>query len=89
MRVLMMQVFTQQPAHTASRYFSSNGLMPVIAVVDKSYSGSNFYFMDDSNVQFTITKPKVLTAITTSVHLPDGTYVTPGIRPLCPVSRHV
>eukprot|EP01043_Picozoa_sp_COSAG02_P036070 COSAG02_NODE_2621_length_8402_cov_12.631218_7_plen_788_part_00 len=55
-----------------SRYFSSHGLMPVIAVVDKSYSGSDFYFMSDSNVRFTITKPKVLTAITTSVHLPDG-----------------
>ena len=56
-----------------SRYFSSHGLMPVIAVVDKSYSGSDFYFMSDSTVQFTITKPRVITAITTSVHLPDGT----------------
>ena len=40
--------------------------MPVIAVVDKSYSGSDFYFMSDSTVRFTITKPRVITAITTS-----------------------
>ena len=55
-----------------ARYFTSNGMMGVIAVVDKSYSGSDFYFMSDSNVRFTITKPQVLTAITSSVHLPDG-----------------
>ena len=47
-------------------------MMPVIAVVDKSYSGSDFYFMNDSKTRFTTTKPKVLTAITSSVHLPDG-----------------
>ena len=47
--------------------------MGVIAVVDKSYSGSDFYVMSDSTVRFTITKPRVITAITTSVHLPDGT----------------
>ena len=28
--------------------------------------------MSDSTVRFTITKPRVITAITTSVHLPDG-----------------
>ena len=55
-----------------ARYFTSQGMMPVIAVVDKSYSGSDFYFMSDSTVRFTITKPRVITAITTSVHLPDG-----------------
>jgi hypothetical protein len=55
-----------------SLYFNSQGMMPVIAVVDKSYSGSDFYFMNDSKTRFTITKPKVLTAITSSVHLPDG-----------------
>jgi hypothetical protein len=55
-----------------SLYFNSQGMMPVIAVVDKSYSGSDFYFMSDSKTRFTITKPKVLTAITSSVHLPDG-----------------
>jgi hypothetical protein len=55
-----------------ARYFTSNGMMGVIAVVDKSYSGSDFYFMSDSTVRFTINKPRVITAITTSVHLPDG-----------------
>ena len=47
-------------------------LMPVAAVVDKSYSGSDFYFMNDSSVTFTLTKPKTITEITTSIHLPDG-----------------
>ena len=82
-----------------SRYFSSSGLMPVIAVVDKSYSGSDFYFMSDSNVQFTITKSKVLTAITTSVHLPDGSLartdgnscviyqITKGVPPSKPPNK--
>jgi hypothetical protein len=73
--------------------------MPVIAVVDKSYSSYDFYFMSDNNVQFTITKSKVLTAITTSVHLPDGSLartdgnscviyqITKGVPPSKPPNK--
>ena len=56
-----------------SQYLSTQGLSPVIAVVDKSYSGSDFYFLSDYNVDFTVTKPSTVTSITTSIHLPDGT----------------
>ena len=56
-----------------SQYLSTQGLSPVIAVVDKSYSGSDFYFLSDYNVDFTVTKPSTMTSITTSIHLPDGT----------------
>ena len=42
-------------------------------MVDKSYSGSDFYFLSDYNVDFTVTKPSTVTSITTSIHLPDGT----------------
>ena len=52
---------------------STHGLSPVIAVVDKSYSGSDFYFLNEYNVDFTVTKPSTMTSITTSIHLPDGT----------------
>ena len=45
----------------------------MIAAVDKSYSGSDFYFLNDNNVDFTVTKPSTVTSITTSIHLPDGT----------------
>ena len=56
-----------------SQYLSTQGLSPVIAVVDKSYLGSDFYFLSDYNVDFTVTKPSTVTSITTSIHLPDGT----------------
>ena len=56
-----------------SQYLSTHGLSPVIAVVDKSYSGSDFYFLNEYNVDFTVTKPTTVTSITTSIHLPDGT----------------
>jgi hypothetical protein len=41
-------------------------------VVDKSYSGSDFYFLNEYSVDFTVTKPTTLKSITTSIHLPDG-----------------
>ena len=52
---------------------SNQGLSPVIGVVDKSYLGSHFYFLNEYNVDFTMTKPSSVTSITTSIHLPDGT----------------
>ena len=40
-----------------SMYLSTQGLNPVIAVVDKSYSGSDYYFLNEYSVDFTVTKP--------------------------------
>lgn len=46
----------------------------VAAIVDKQYSGGDFFFFTANAVQFTITKPITLTKIETSVHDPDGSY---------------
>ena len=52
-----------------SMNLSNQGLSPVIGVVDKSYLGSHFYFLNEYNVDFTMTKPSTVTSITTSIHL--------------------
>ena len=55
-----------------SLYMSHSGLAPVIAVVDKSYSSSDFIYLGDSSTDFMITKQATVTDITTSLHLPSG-----------------
>ena len=57
-----------------SLYMSHGGLAPVIAVVDKSYSSSDFIYLGDSSTDFMITKQTTLTDITTSLHLQAGTH---------------
>ena len=52
----------------------SNTLLPVVSVCDKQYSGGDFYFSSDEDFQFTITKEKTITNITTSIHDPDQTF---------------
>ena len=46
----------------------------VAAVVDKQYSGGDFFFFNSNVVQFTITKPITLTSIQNSIHDPDGSF---------------
>ena len=46
----------------------------VAAIVDKQYSGGDFFFFTANAIDFTITKPITLTKIETSVHDPDGSY---------------
>ena len=57
-----------------SMFLSTKGLSPVIAVIDKSYSSSDFIYLGDSSVDFLITKQITLTNIVTSLHLPDGSF---------------
>ena len=57
-----------------SMFMDSQGLSPVIAVVDKSYSSSDYIYLGDSSVDFMVTAQRTLTDITTSLHLPDGSY---------------
>ena len=54
--------------------FLVKGLSPVICVIDKSYSSSDFIYLGDSSVDFLITKQITLTNIVTSLHLPDGSF---------------
>ena len=48
--------------------------LPIISIVDK-YSAANDYFMGNpSNLIFTITRPTMVSDITTSIHDSDGRY---------------
>ena len=48
--------------------------LPIISIVDK-YSAANDYFMGNpSDMIFTVTKPTILSDITTSIHDSDGEY---------------
>lgn len=48
--------------------------LPIISIVDK-YSAANDYFMGNpSDMIFTVTKPTMLSDITTSIHDSDGEY---------------
>ena len=53
---------------------TSNTLLPVVAVCDKQYSGGDFVFSSEEDYVFTITKDKVITNITTSIHDPDQSF---------------
>ena len=46
----------------------------VTAIVDKQYSGGDFFFFNSNVIQFTITKPITLTSIQNSIHDPDGSF---------------
>jgi len=48
--------------------------LPIISIVDK-YSGASDYFLGNpSDIEFTVTKPTMITDITTSIHDSDGEY---------------
>ena len=52
----------------------NNTTMPIIGIVDKINGDGDFYFGQESSLQFTITKPLRLASITCSIHDPDGSY---------------
>ena len=47
--------------------------LPVIAVISKSTTGGDF-FIQESSLTFTVTKPKVVTSVISSIHDPDGSF---------------
>jgi hypothetical protein len=51
--------------------FDSGQLYPVIAVVNKVDNTGNFFTLKESEIEFTFTKPKVITSIKTSIHNPS------------------
>lgn len=60
-----------------SAYFGSidsGQNLPVMGIVMKNYNSGDYIYGEESSVQFTVTKPKVVTSITTSITDPDGTY---------------
>ncbi len=48
--------------------------LPVVAIVDKVSNSGDFFNIDSSGLQFTITQPTIITDITTSIHDPDGSF---------------
>ena len=52
----------------------NNTTMPIIGMVDKINGDGDFYFGQESSLQFTITKPLKLASLTCSIHDPDGSY---------------
>lgn len=52
----------------------NNTTMPIIGIVDKINGDGDFYFGQESSLQFTVTKPLRLASLTCSVHDPDGSY---------------
>jgi len=52
----------------------NNTTMPIIGIVDKINGDGDFYFGQESSLQFTITRPMRLASITCSIHDPDGSY---------------
>ncbi len=52
----------------------NNTVMPIIGMVDKINGDGDFYFGQESSLQFTITRPLRLASITCSLHDPDGSY---------------
>jgi len=52
----------------------NNTNMPIIGIVDKINGDGDFYFGQESSLQFTITRPIRLASITCSLHDPDGSY---------------
>jgi hypothetical protein len=52
----------------------NNTTMPIIGVVDKINGDGDFYFQQESSLQYTITKPLRLASLTCSIHDPDGSY---------------
>ena len=60
-----------------SAYFGSadsGQRLPTMAVIQKNYNSGDYFYGDESSVMFTVTKPKVITSIRTSITDPDGTY---------------
>jgi len=52
----------------------NNTTMPIVGIVDKINGDGDFYFGQESSLQFTVTRPIKLASISCSVHDPDGSY---------------
>ena len=52
----------------------NNTRMPIIGVVNKINGYGDFYFGNESDLEFTVTKPLKLASITCAICDPDGSY---------------
>ena len=65
--------------------------LPVVAVVEKVSQSGDYFNLSDGSLQFTVTKPVVITDITTSIHDPDGSFskVSPNSAVLYKVEKSI
>ena len=59
-------------AYLGSR--DSGQRMPTMGTVLKNYSSGDYFYSSGDGITFTITKPKIITSITTSINDPDGSF---------------
>jgi hypothetical protein len=60
-----------------SAYYGSDDsgiLLPTMGVVTKTTTSGDFFIGGDDSLTFTVTKPKVVTSITTAITDPDGSF---------------
>jgi hypothetical protein len=72
-----MYVIRSDILEDSNAYLGSNDsgqALSTIGYVMKNYNQGDYFFGQESSVTFTVTRPKLLTHITTSVTDPDGTY---------------
>ena len=60
--------------HTAIGGNPTGANLPIISVVDKYSAQGDYFFGNPTGLSFTITKPTILSEITTSINDPDGEY---------------
>tara|TARA_R110001592_G_scaffold1834_2_gene11103 strand:- start:231 stop:3701 length:3471 start_codon:yes stop_codon:yes gene_type:complete len=51
--------------------YSTGQMLPIVGVVNKENGFGDYYFQVDTQMAFTITKPTMISSITTSIHDPD------------------
>ena len=59
-------------AYLGSR--DSGQRLPTMGTVLKNYNSGDYFYGTEEGITFTITKPKVITSITTSINDPDGSF---------------
>jgi hypothetical protein len=52
----------------------SGSNLPIISIVDKYSAASDYFLGNPSGIEFTVTKPTMISDITTSIHDSDGEY---------------
>ena len=55
---------------------TDNTNMPIVGVINKENPQSDYYFAGESDVEFVITKPTILSSINIALCNPDGSYAT-------------
>ena len=59
-------------AYLGSR--DSGQTLPTMGTVLKNYNSGDYFYGQDEGITFTVTKPKIITSITTSINEPDGSF---------------